>query len=98
MHVSYLGEGWLDFAVFIPPAKENRVKSEPSTNVIIGSGFVSDSQQDALSSLQQFAARGVDEDSVFFQRGTCGRGQTTGSGAATIASNTIAVPAEEGKG
>lgn len=28
MDVSYLGEGWLDFAVFIPPARKNSVKAE----------------------------------------------------------------------
>lgn len=28
MDVPYLGEGWLDFAVFIPPARNNNVKAE----------------------------------------------------------------------
>lgn len=71
--VSYLGEGGLDFAVFIPPARIKSVKSEylSSSNTTV-SDVVSDSQQDALSSLQQFAARGVDEDPIFFQGGTGG--------------------------
>lgn len=60
--------------------------------------FTSDSQQDALSSLQQFAARRVDKDPVFFQRGTCGRGQAAGPGAASVAPDTVAVPACEGRG
>lgn len=56
MEVSYLGEGWLDFAVFIPPARKKSVRSEKSEQqqhrgAISASDFVSDSQQDALSSL-----------------------------------------------
>lgn len=95
MDVPYLGEGWLDFAVFIPPARKNSVKAEYVSRIHIWfhTDSLCDSQQDALGSLQQFAACGVDEDPIFFQRGTC---QATGPGAATVASNTISIPAEAG--
>lgn len=72
--VPYLGEGRLGFAVFIPPVRKKSVKCEylRRSNSSVKPGVVSDSQQDALSSLQQFAARGVDEDPIFFQGGAGG--------------------------
>lgn len=74
MDVSYLGEGWLDFAVFIPPARKKK-NTVLRLNIWVRSKMGvpdCDSQQDALSSLQQFAACGVDEDPIFLQRGTRG--------------------------
>lgn len=35
MDVSYLGEAWLDFAVFIPPARKNSVKAEYLSGISI---------------------------------------------------------------
>lgn len=51
------------------------------------------SQQDALSPLQQLAARRVDEDAVLLQGGTSCLGQAAGPGAAAVAADAIAVPA-----
>lgn len=41
MDVSYLGEGWLGFAVFIPPARKNSVKAEylSRINILVPRGL-----------------------------------------------------------
>lgn len=56
-------------------------------------GSLSHLQQDALSSLQQLAARRVDEDAVLLQGGTSCLGQTARPGAAAVAADAVAVPA-----
>lgn len=52
------------------------------------------SQQNALRSLQELAAGGVDEDPFLLQGGTSCLGQTAGPGAAAVAADAVAVPAD----
>lgn len=67
----------------------NPIRGQPA-----GLGPVCHSQQDALCSLQQLAACGVDEDAVLLQGGTSCLGQTAGPGAAAVAADAVAVPGE----
>lgn len=59
-----------------------------------GLGPACHSQQDALSSLQQLAARRVDEDALLLEGGTSCLGETAGPGAAAVTADAVAVPAE----
>jgi len=51
-------------------------------------------QEDALRPLQEFAAGRVQEDPVFLQGGTSCGGQAPGPGAAAVAADSVAIPAE----